>query len=88
MDPVVTNDETVNKYKNFVAEVIKDYNEEFSFHDFRMVQGETHTNVIFDLVVPHSFANNKKQIAKDIKSLINAKQNNLFAVITVEHKFT
>ena len=51
MDPVVTNDETVNKYKNFVAEVIKDYNEEFSFHDFRMVQGETHTNVIFDLVV-------------------------------------
>lgn len=87
MDPVVTNDKTVEKYKGLVAEIIKEYNEEFAFHDFRMVQGETHTNVIFDLVVPHSFANEKNKIAKDVKALINKKQSDLFAVITVEHKY-
>lgn len=87
MDPVVTDDETVKRYKHDIEQIIKNYNSEFSFHDFRVVKGPTHTNVIFDLVVPHRYANKKKEIAKDVRKLIYDKENNLFAVITVEHNF-
>lgn len=87
MDPIVTDDETVNKYRNEVAQIIKEYNKDFSFHDFRVVEGPTHTNVIFDLVVPHKYTNNKKEVAADVRKLIHNKENNLFAVITVEHNY-
>ncbi|MDE6752403.1 MAG: cation diffusion facilitator family transporter, partial [Eubacterium sp.] len=55
MDPVVVDDEKINEYKTVTAEIIKKYDENFSFHDFRVVEGKTHTNFIFDLVIPHQY---------------------------------
>lgn len=86
MDPIAVNDEVVNKYKEVVDTIVKDYNTEFSFHDFRMVKGNTHTNLIFDLTVPHSY-HNKNKIAKDISARISNYDNTLNAVITVEHAY-
>lgn len=86
MDPIAVNDEIVNKYKEVVDTIVKDYNTEFSFHDFRMVKGNTHTNLIFDLTVPHSY-HDKSKITKDICERISSYDSSLNAVITVEHTY-
>ena len=52
LDPIDINNEEVNKYKAIAQKIIKGYNDEYSFHDFRLVNGETHKNLIFDLVIP------------------------------------
>ncbi len=87
MDPVSVNDEKVVAYKKTVEKIIKEYNKEFTFHDFRVVEGNSHTNLIFDLVVPHSYSNQTSEILKEISKKISEYDDSLFAVITVEHNF-
>lgn len=53
MDPIVTNDEAVNVTHQRIAALVRGIDENISIHDFRMVTGPTHTNVIFDAVVPY-----------------------------------
>lgn len=55
MDPVLLNDEKVNYAKEKIEDILKTINSEITFHDFRMVPGETHSNLIFDVVVDFSF---------------------------------
>ena len=52
MDPVVANDPKLNELKEYMNLGVKEIDKECSLHDFRMVPGETHTNLIFDVVVP------------------------------------
>ena len=86
MDPIAIHDATVNKYKAITERAIKEYNEEFTFHDFRVVEGTSHTNLIFDLVVPHNYTD-FGMIAKEVRSRINQADESLFCVITIEHNF-
>lgn len=55
MDPVLLNDEKVNYARERIEDILKTINPEMTFHDFRMVPGETHSNLIFDVVVDFSF---------------------------------
>lgn len=55
MDPVITNDPEVARLKEAVGFIIKEIDEVITMHDFRVVFGETHTNLIFDVVVPFEF---------------------------------
>ncbi len=88
MDPIVIDDEQVNKYKSITHDIIKGYNEEYSFHDFKMVKGPTHTNLIFDLVVsvPDSKKSNN-EILSDIKKLFKEYDSSINLVVRVEHSF-
>lgn len=52
LDPISVNDERVNHFRELTAEVIREINPEFSFHDFRMTDGDENINLIFDLAVP------------------------------------
>lgn len=56
MDPVCINDEETNVMKQQIVALVHAISPELSLHDFRMVKGPTHTNVIFDLVVPYQFS--------------------------------
>lgn len=87
MDPIAVNDETVNRYREFMAQIIKEYDGDFSFHDFRVVDGRMKTNFIFDLVIPHRYAKSSKQIISELQSAVDKKKENIFLVITVEHSF-
>lgn len=85
MDPVVTDDEETLKTKQRVEELIHTYDETLSIHDFRMVTGKTHTNVIFDMVIPYGKEYHVKQIVKDIREMIHREMpNQHFAVIKVD----
>ena len=86
MDPVVTTDEHVDALKAQCIDILADISEVLSLHDFRVAFGETHTNLIFDLVIPHRFEMSDGEtirlIQKNIKSKIG---ENYFAVINVDN---
>lgn len=86
--PDCGNDERINHDREMMREVIKEYDEKFDFHDFRVVDGKQRTNFIFDLVIPHNYPKSKQQIIKDLQAQIIKKDKRAFLVITVEHSFT
>lgn len=88
MDPVDVNDEETAKMKAKVADIIKETDPVITFHDFRMVSGPTHTNVIFDIVVPHDYKLTDNEIAKVIADKIHSHDKRYFAVIDVDKDFT
>lgn len=87
MDPIAVNDENINRYKNIISEVIKEYDESFKFHDFRIVEGKKQTNVIFDLVIPHEYKKSKEEIIKELTEKVKEKKKEINLVITVEHSY-
>ena len=86
MDPIVVDDAEVERYRQMVTQVLNEYNSEYSFHDFRMVKGPTHTNLIFDLIVPFSDTDFKK-ISEDIKASFKKRDDTIELVMTLEHPF-
>ena len=84
MDPIVTNDETVNELRTFTINAVKEVCPEASIHDFRTVIGQTHTNLIFDLVLPFEVDEKPETIVENIKKTILAKRDYCFCVITVD----
>ena len=73
MDPIVTDDEQVNALRHKTAEAVKKVHPEMQIHDFRFVAGATHTNLIFDVVVPFevkmSDAEVKTAVAEKVKEI-------------------
>ena len=84
MDPIVTNDETVNELRTFTVETVKEICPEATIHDFRTVIGQTHTNLIFDLVLPFDLKEEPAMIVESIKSAIKDRRSYCFCVITVD----
>ncbi len=87
MDPIVVDDKEVEHYKELAKEVITDYDSEFTFHDFRVVKGETHTNLIFDLIIPFCDDGKKAQISADLIKRFKEKDSTLEIVMVIEHSF-
>ncbi len=87
MDPVATKDEKVLALKAQCKDIVKSVGDSLSLHDFRVVLGESHTNLIFDIVVPYEFALSDSETTKMIQEKV-WKQigNNYFTVIQVDKK--
>ncbi len=73
LDPIVVNDEEVNKMRVKLTDIVTDIDKDFSMHDFRMVKGPNNTNLIFDVAVPYEC----KLCDEEILSLLNQKVANL-----------
>ena len=67
MDPIVTDDKTVNDMHEKIAKLVQNIDERMTIHDFRMVAGPTHTNLIFDVVVPHGFRLSDEEVVEQIR---------------------
>ncbi len=87
MDPVDTEDERVETLRLMVEAVLKDMDDRLDLHDFRVVFGETHTNLIFDLVVPYGYKEDQP-LGQEIERRVQKLDPRLFVVATVEHSFT
>ncbi len=87
MDPVDTEDERVETLRLMVEAVLKDMDDRLDLHDFRVVFGETHTNLIFDLVVPYGYKEDQP-LGQEIERRVQKLDSRLFVVATVEHSFT
>lgn len=88
MDPVCINDrETINA-KNAVGKIIHEIDSELTFHDFRIVKGPTHTNIIFDLVIPYKFKYSDEETTLLIEKKVKELNSNYFTVIDVDHAYS
>lgn len=85
MDPVAVNDPEVKELKHQVADLVKEVLDAITIHDFRVVKGDTHTNLIFDMVVPFSCKCTDREMADMVADKIKEKLgNNYYAVIDVD----
>lgn len=87
MDPIEVDNARVTEMKRAVADRIAEKFPGVSIHDFRMVQGPTHTNLIFDAVVPYGFETSNENVKMGIESLVEEKWENYFAVVQVEQSY-
>lgn len=87
LDPIVVNDERINKLREQTTQLVKSIDEKLSIHDFRVVEGPTHTNLIFDLVVPPHFYAGKAELISIVDRKLGELDEKYFAVITVERSF-
>lgn len=87
MDPIATDDERVMGLRKEVAELVREYDDVLTIHDFRMVEGPTHTNLIFDVVVPQGYKKSDDEIAQEIEERVAQKWQNYFAVIKMEKRY-
>ena len=88
MDPIVTDDGVTAETREKVATLVRCIDDAVSIHDFRMVPGPTHTNVIFDAVVPYGFRLTDQEVAEKIRTAVRTLDGNYFAVVNVEHSYT
>ena len=84
LDPLITDDETVNELKNFLLKVLESEGLNLSVHDFRTVIGETHTNLIFDVVMPFEYQMSESELKDKICKAVIKNRDNCFCVITVD----
>ena len=88
MDPIVTNDETVNKTKEQLKTVLGEIDQRLSFHDFRMTpKGENRTNLIFDIVVPVSTKLSEEEISEKVTAGMRKIDPTFFFVITFDKDY-
>lgn len=88
MDPVETQDKKVLEVKAKVERVIKTLDPKLNFHDFRMVSGETHTNIIFDLVIPREYSKeNAERILQQVIALMREVDSRYQCVITMDRSY-
>ena len=88
MDPIVTDDGITGETRERVAALVHCIDDEINIHDFRMVAGPSHTNVIFDAVVPYGFRLTDAEVAEKIKTAVRTLDGNYFAVVKVERSYT
>ena len=87
MDPIVTNDEAVNAAHEKIAALVRSIDENISIHDFRMVTGPTHTNVIFDAVVPYRCKMSDREAEEKIKKAVHELDPHYFAVVQIDKSY-
>ena len=83
MDPIATDDSTTVVLRNKITELAHCIDPALSIHDFRMVPGPTHTNLIFDVVTPFGFRLEDAEVARQLRALIRAFDSHLSPVTLV-----
>lgn len=85
-DPVVTNDPELDRMRELVGSILQVRDSRLSIHDFRMVPGTGHTNLVFDVSLPADLAGQEKQIQTALESALNdLGQGTYYTVITFDH---
>ena len=87
LDPIVTDDERTNDLKAKTLEMLYQISPEIGMHDFRVVWGTSHSNLIFDVLVPFGFQWSDKQLIEMITDKIHEVDETYHAVITVDHDY-
>ena len=87
MDPIEADNSEIAQIRAAVAEKILEIDPIITIHDFRMVPGATHTNVIFDAVVPQNYKLSDSELAEQIKELVHTTWPDRFAVVEIDHSY-
>ena len=84
LDPIVTDDEIVTELQGFLRNILIENGIDYSVHDFRTVVGTTHTNLIFDIVLPFDAKIKPQELTSLIQEKVHEAREDVFCVITVD----
>ena len=88
MDPIAVDDELVAGVRQDLGQMIREeLDQRISIHDFRMVQGPTHTNLIFDAVLPYDAKLSDREAEEKIKALVSSKWPDHYCVLKIDHPY-
>lgn len=87
MDPVVTNDAHITHLHREVEQIVRKIDPAFSIHDLRVVEGPTHTNLIFDLVIPYRYPVPTPALSEMVDREIKKINPTYHTDITVENSY-
>ena len=83
-DPVVTDDPELNRMHALVDDILHRYDQRISTHDFRMVEGNSHTNLIFDVVLPEGMHKQETAIRSHLSDGLKGEDKTYYTVITFD----
>ena len=84
-DPIITDDEELNSLRYRVGQILESIHPDISFHDFRIVRGHTHTNLIFDVTLPSAMKGQETQIKAKLDEAVNeGSDTRYYTVITFD----
>lgn len=84
MDPIVNNDAATNQTRELVSELLKDIDKRITIHDFRMVAGPTHTNIIFDVTIPCDIKKTEKELLEEIEKKVKSIDENYYSIANID----
>lgn len=89
MDPLVVNDEQTNELRTAVKEIVESFEGSVSMHDFRTVIGPTHTNMIFDVLVPFDYPMTDAQVKEKVQAEVWERLGKeYYTVIQIDRPYT
>ncbi len=83
-DPIVTNDEELNHMRALIGGCVSEIDPALTMHDFRMVRGPQHTNLIFDLAIPYSLVGHTAELKRRIDERVQQENSRYYTVITFD----
>ena len=87
MDPIETDNEIINMIKDKITKKIFEIDERLSIHDLRTVCGPTHTNIIFDIVVPFDFSKSDSELKTILENFVQEIDKNYYTVINIDRAY-
>ena len=87
MDPIDCDNEQLNQLRQAVAEKLLEIDPRIKIHDFRMVPGPTHTNLIFDALVPAEVKLSDQALEDEIEKLVHSAWKNYYAVVDIDRSY-
>lgn len=87
MDPIDIHNESTRQTKEEVCKLITKLHKDATIHDFRMVPGHTHTNLIFDVVVPFELKLKDDEIKEKVQEIVSQRWENYFVVLTIDRSY-
>ena len=87
MDPIDTHNELVNTLREEVRTKVREIDSSYNIHDFRMVKGNTHSNLVFDVLIPVDDEISHEELKKQISEKIKEIDSSYNCVITIDHSF-
>lgn len=87
MDPIVTDDEQTLELKAKLEQIVSEIDPNLTMHDFRAVSGPSHTNLVFDVVIPPAFSISDAELRKTLSEQAR-KLGNYYCVVTIDHNYS
>ena len=87
LDPIVTDDEETNMLKEKITKLLKGFDNRLNLHDFRLVHGVNHSNIIFDVLIPYDTKYDEDSIRFLVDEELKKYNKKYFAVIEFDRSF-
>lgn len=84
MDPIVIDNAIINALRSQVSQAVKEIDPGLTIHDFRMVDGPTHANLIFDVIAPYRFRMSDTELTETVQQKIKTLDQRYFAVVKID----